>query len=84
MAELVYPPIIGIVKTLWKYLGLQFTFYGEAHVPKKGAAILAMNHVAILTSRLPVQQFCLRGALFVLWPRKKSLIIPLQDHSCVE
>ena len=48
MAELVYPPIIGIVKTLWKYLGLQFTFYGEAHVPKKGPAILAMNHVGYL------------------------------------
>ena len=48
MAELVYPPIIGIVKSLWKYLGLQFTFYGEAHVPKKGPAILAMNHVGYL------------------------------------
>ncbi len=48
MADVVYPPIISIVKTLWKYLGLQFTFYGEAHVPKKGAAILAMNHVGYL------------------------------------
>jgi 1-acyl-sn-glycerol-3-phosphate acyltransferase len=48
MAELVYPPIIGIVKSLWKYLGLQFTFYGEAHIPKKGPAILAMNHVGYL------------------------------------
>ena len=48
MPELVYPPIIGVVKTLWKFLGLQFTFYGEAHVPKKGAAILAMNHIGYL------------------------------------
>lgn len=48
MADLVYPPIIGIVKSLWKFLGLQFTFYGEAHIPKKGAAILAMNHVGYL------------------------------------
>ena len=48
MADVVYPPIIAIVKTLWKYLGLQFTFYGEAHVPKKGSAILAMNHVGYL------------------------------------
>jgi 1-acyl-sn-glycerol-3-phosphate acyltransferase len=48
MADAVYPPIIAIVKTLWKYLGLQFTFYGEAHVPKKGSAILAMNHVGYL------------------------------------
>ena len=48
MADLVYPPIIGIVKGLWKYLGLQFTFYGEANIPKKGPAILAMNHVGYL------------------------------------
>jgi len=48
MPELLYPPIIGVVKTLWNYLGLQFTFYGEAHVPKKGAAILAMNHIGYL------------------------------------
>ena len=48
MAEFVYPPVIGIVKTFWRYLGLQFTFYGEAHVPKKGPAILAMNHVGYL------------------------------------
>lgn len=48
MADLVYPPIIGIVKGLWKYLGLRFTFYGEAHVPKNGPAILAMNHIGYL------------------------------------
>jgi 1-acyl-sn-glycerol-3-phosphate acyltransferase len=48
MADLVYPPIIRIVKTLWKYLGLRFTFYGEAHIPTHGPAILAMNHVGYL------------------------------------
>jgi 1-acyl-sn-glycerol-3-phosphate acyltransferase len=48
MADVVYPPIIRIVKGLWKYLGLRFTFYGEAHVPTKGPAILAMNHVGYL------------------------------------
>lgn len=48
MADVVYPPIIRIVKGLWKYLGLQFTFYGEAHVPTNGSAILAMNHVGYL------------------------------------
>lgn len=48
MAELVYPPIIRLVKTLWKYLDLRFTFYGQSHIPIKGPAILAMNHVGYL------------------------------------
>jgi 1-acyl-sn-glycerol-3-phosphate acyltransferase len=48
MAELVYPPVIGIFKKFWRVLGLQFQFRGEAHVPRRGAAILAMNHVGYL------------------------------------
>lgn len=48
MADLVYPPIIRLVKTLWKYLDLRFTFYGQSHIPIKGPAILAMNHVGYL------------------------------------
>jgi|TARA_B110000503_G_C7138410_1_gene409853 1-acyl-sn-glycerol-3-phosphate acyltransferase len=45
LAELVYPPVIIALKSFWKYLGLQFTFEGESHIPKKGGAILAMNHI---------------------------------------
>jgi 1-acyl-sn-glycerol-3-phosphate acyltransferase len=48
VADLVYPPVIVLVKSLWKYLGLQFTFQGEAHVPRKGGAILAINHIGYL------------------------------------
>ncbi|MEY3165574.1 MAG: hypothetical protein RL057_463 [Actinomycetota bacterium] len=48
MAELVYPPIIRLVKTLWRYLDIQFTFYGQSHIPVRGPAILAMNHVGYL------------------------------------
>ena len=48
MAEIVYPPIIGIFKGLWKYLGLHFDFRGTSHVPRKGPALLAMNHIGYL------------------------------------
>lgn len=48
MAEFVYPPVIGIFKGLWKTLGLRFSFQGQSHVPRKGAALLAMNHVSYL------------------------------------
>jgi 1-acyl-sn-glycerol-3-phosphate acyltransferase len=48
MADLVYPPVIRLVRAFWKYLDLQFTFYGQSHIPSKGPAILAMNHVSYL------------------------------------
>ena len=48
MAEIVYPPVIVALKTFWRYLGLQFHFEGEAHIPRKGGAILAMNHIGYL------------------------------------
>ncbi|MSO43396.1 MAG: 1-acyl-sn-glycerol-3-phosphate acyltransferase [Candidatus Planktophila sp.] len=45
MADLVYPPVIVVIKTLWKYLGLKFDFQGDENIPRKGGAILAINHV---------------------------------------
>lgn len=45
MADLVYPPVIVLVKSLWRYLGLSFDFQGDENVPRKGGAILAINHV---------------------------------------
>ena len=62
MAELVYPPVILALKTFWKFLGLQFNFEGEAHIPRKGGAILAMNHIGYLdfaligTAALPTER----------------------------
>ena len=46
MADLVYPPVIIAIKTLWKYLGLNFDFQGDENIPRKGGAILAINHVS--------------------------------------
>ena len=48
VADLVYPPVIVVIKTLWKYLGLKFDFSGEENIPRKGGAILAINHVSYL------------------------------------
>ena len=63
MADFVYPPVIVAIKAFWKYLGLQFTFVGESHVPRKGGAILAINHVGYLdfaiagTAALPANRY---------------------------
>lgn len=48
MAEIVYPPVIVALKTFWRYLGLQFSFSGDKHIPRDGGAILAMNHIGYL------------------------------------
>ena len=63
MADLVYPPVIVAIKSLWRYLGLKFDFEGEENVPRKGGAILAINHVSYLdfaitgTAALPAGRF---------------------------
>jgi 1-acyl-sn-glycerol-3-phosphate acyltransferase len=63
MADRVYPPVIAALKTVWKYLGLQFTFTGDVNIPRNGGAILAINHVGYLdfalagTGALPVNRY---------------------------
>lgn len=63
MADLVYPPVITLVKSFWKYLGFRFDFEGDENIPRKGGAILAINHVSYLdfaiagTAALPVKRF---------------------------
>ena len=63
MADFVYPPVIGLVKGFWKYLGLQFDFRGDENIPRKGGAVLAINHTSYLdfalagTAALPVKRF---------------------------
>lgn len=63
MADYVYPPVIGAIKGLWKYLGLQFTFSGHENIPAQGGAVLAINHIGYLdfaltgTAALPVKRY---------------------------
>jgi len=63
VADLVYPPVIVLVKTFWKYLGLKFDFQDQDNVPRKGGAILAINHTSYLdfalagTAALPAQRY---------------------------
>jgi 1-acyl-sn-glycerol-3-phosphate acyltransferase len=63
VADLVYPPVISIVKGVWKYLGFKFDFQGQENVPRKGGAILAINHTSYLdfalagTAALPAKRY---------------------------
>ena len=63
MADLVYPPVIVLIKSFWKYLGLNFDFQGQNNVPRKGGAILAINHTSYFdfalagTAALPAKRY---------------------------
>jgi len=48
MADLVYPPVILLARTVFAALGLKFTIEGAEHIPRTGGAVLASNHVGYL------------------------------------
>jgi 1-acyl-sn-glycerol-3-phosphate acyltransferase len=48
MAEPVYASVIGFARTLFGALGLRFHVTGDEHVPARGGAVVAMNHVSYL------------------------------------
>ncbi|GAA0472327.1 lysophospholipid acyltransferase family protein [Streptomyces sp. NPDC046215] len=48
MAELVYPPVIGVARTMFKALDLRFDIQGTEHVPQRGGAVLVSNHIGYL------------------------------------
>ncbi|MGP3981726.1 lysophospholipid acyltransferase family protein [Streptomyces sp. KR80] len=48
MAELVYPPVIGVARTMFKVLDLRFDIQGTEHIPRRGGAVLVSNHIGYL------------------------------------
>lgn len=48
VADFVYPPVIVLAKTFWRYLGLKLTITGSENIPRQGGAIMAINHIGYL------------------------------------
>jgi 1-acyl-sn-glycerol-3-phosphate acyltransferase len=46
--EIVYPPVIGVAKTMFRVLDLRIQVRGAEHIPATGGAVLASNHVSYL------------------------------------
>jgi len=46
--ELVYPPVIGAARLLFRGLGLRLTVEGDRHIPQTGPVVIASNHVSFL------------------------------------
>jgi 1-acyl-sn-glycerol-3-phosphate acyltransferase len=45
---MVYPPVIGAARLMFRALDLRITVTGAEHVPRSGGAVLASNHVSYL------------------------------------
>ena len=48
MSDFVYPPIIGLAKTLGRLVGVKVRVEGERNVPAEGGAVVAVNHIGYL------------------------------------
>jgi 1-acyl-sn-glycerol-3-phosphate acyltransferase len=48
MAELVYRPVIGAAKTMFKALDLKIDCRGAENIPRSGGAVLVSNHISYL------------------------------------
>ncbi|GAB3562724.1 lysophospholipid acyltransferase family protein [Amycolatopsis endophytica] len=48
MAELVYPPVVLFAKTMFRVLDLKLRVEGSEHLPARGGAVIACNHVSYL------------------------------------
>ncbi|MEW2626271.1 lysophospholipid acyltransferase family protein [Streptomyces sp. NPDC048106] len=48
MAELVYRPVIGFAKTLFKVWDLKIDCQGSSNIPRSGGAVLVSNHISYL------------------------------------
>lgn len=46
MRDLAYPPVIVTAKTLFRMLGMRFQISGTEHIPRRGGAVLACNHIS--------------------------------------
>lgn len=63
MTDRVYPFVVIAIKLFWRYLGLKFTIKGDDHIPRKGGAVMAINHIGYLdfalsgTAALPARRF---------------------------
>ncbi|MEV7289030.1 lysophospholipid acyltransferase family protein [Streptomyces sp. NPDC093252] len=48
MAELVYRPVIGFARTLFKVWDLKIDCQGSENIPRSGGAVLVSNHISYL------------------------------------
>ncbi len=67
----VYPPVIALGRTFFRYLGLRFDLQGTENVPASGGAVMAINHVGYLDFTFAGLAALPSKRLFGSWPRTR-------------
>src|SRR3954469_10245093 len=48
MSEIVYPPVIGAAKLMFRALDMRLDVRGADYIPRTGGAVIACNHISYL------------------------------------
>jgi 1-acyl-sn-glycerol-3-phosphate acyltransferase len=48
VAEAVYTPVIALARAVFRAQGLQFSLEGTEHVPRRGGAVMVINHIGYM------------------------------------
>jgi 1-acyl-sn-glycerol-3-phosphate acyltransferase len=91
MRDFVYPPVVLLIKGVWKILGIQFKFIGQENIPTSGGAVLAMNHIGYLdfaligTGALPRKRYIRFMAKKAIFDHKfAGPLMRGMHHICVD
>lgn len=72
MAEIVYRPVIGAARTLFKALDLKIDTQGSENIPRSGGAVLVSNHISYLDFIFTGLAALPRSAWCASWRRNPS------------
>lgn len=75
--ELVYPPVIGLVSTMFKVMGWRVSVEGAEHVPAEGPGVIATNHVSYLDFTFVGHGVRRRGRLLRFLAKKEIFAHPV-------
>ncbi|HUP99552.1 MAG TPA: lysophospholipid acyltransferase family protein [Aeromicrobium sp.] len=77
MLDVTYPPVIAAAKTWFRLQGMKFQMSGVEHIPKKGGALIASNHIGYIDfvfNGLPAAK---RGRLVRFMAKKEAFEGPV-------
>lgn len=82
MAELVYRPVVGAARTMFKALDLKIETQGSENIPRTGGAVLVSNHISYLDFIFTGLTALPRSASCASWRRTPSSATRSRGRSC--
>lgn len=82
MAELVYRPVVGAARTMFKALDLKIETQGSENIPRTGGAVLVSNHISYLDFVFTGLTALPRSGSCASWRRTPSSVTRSRGRSC--